>query len=98
MKTLNIRLTADEVEAIKVLRAAGENVSALLRQTLITHAAKQKPRDVRAADLLTQLDAVYEEHPGPEPDYIQRGIDTSDREQVSAYLREQITRKHREKE
>lgn len=97
MTTLNIRLGRREADAVKTLQAAGENVSALLRETLVERAAMKKPRKATKEAVLAKLDAIYDKHPGPVPEYIQRGIDTTNRKQMSAYMRSKILRKRRKK-
>ena len=93
MKTLNIRLGPAEADAVKQLRRAGENVSDLLRQVLIIEASKKRSTSKSSAELLAELDAIYDAHPGPTPDYIKKGIDTTNRAQMSAYMRDRIRRK-----
>jgi len=97
MKTLNIRLGRREADAIKTLRAAGENVSEVLREALVARAAKKTTRKASKAEVLAKLDAIYDRHPGPVPEYIELGIDATNRQQMSAYIRSKILRKRGKK-
>ena len=96
MKTINVRLmTVAEADAVATLRAAGENVSQVIRESLLHRASlvRRPKKRMSAGELIAKLDALQTEHGEPLPDYLAVGVDTTDREQMSAYIRASVRRK-----
>lgn len=97
MRTLNVRIDSRTAAALKTLRESGENISQIVRETLIDRAGKRRTGKLKSTEVIAHLDAIYAKHRGPTPEYIKLGIDTTNREQMSAYIRKQIVRKRRKK-
>jgi len=93
MKTLNVRLGPKETAAVKKLRRAGDNVSDIVREALVERAEAQSISALSDKDVLRELDALHNKYPGPTADYIRKGVDITDRKQMSAYIRSSINRK-----
>jgi hypothetical protein len=70
-------------------------VSQIIRESLVQRAAKVRAPKKRLSpkELIAQLDALHTEHGEPLPRYISLGVDTTDRAQMSAYMRASIRRK-----
>jgi hypothetical protein len=97
MSLVNIRVSAEEKIMAAELRAQGVKMSELFRRVLREeHRRRCTPRKSKQ-DVRKIMDEIYKKYPIP-ADAPRHGIDTTDRRQVSAYIRQKLlSRKQRSK-
>lgn len=87
MRTLNVRLSAEDEEAMRVLRRAGVEVSAVVRAALRTEAERLRGRTEQSAREL--LAKIYAEVPEPVAAPARR-YDVHDRRAFAAAMRAHV--------
>jgi lipase chaperone LimK len=90
---ISIRIGSKEAAAVKKLRASGENVSEILRQALLERANACESESLSDQEVRSRIDALHTEFPEPTSDYIAKGIDTTNREQMRKYMRNKTLHK-----
>jgi hypothetical protein len=85
---LNVRLGEKEERAVRGLRRAKVNVSALVRRALVTAAQEHEAQDRSPVEI---LDRILAEIPGPTTKLKRPRLD--DRRAMSAYIRKRLERR-----
>lgn len=96
MKTLNVRLTVAEADAIRQLKENGENVSEIVRSALRERAALSRltPRRITKSDISALLDKIdASQSSDPIPEYIRLGVNPAIRQQASTYIRLRLAKR-----
>lgn len=98
MKSFTVRLRPDDVKTIRLLRDAGVNVADVFRSSLAmkqeeVRRGRRKWTKQAIDEVFAEIDQITEGLPPPE--WVQRGINVTDRRQMRAYVREKLLRKRK---
>jgi hypothetical protein len=90
MSLLNVRLTAADEDAVRVLKGAGVELSSVIRGALRREAERLRARTPQKTAAL--IDEIFQEHPEPEHPPT-RSFDVRDRRAFAAAMRAHLSDK-----
>src|SRR5207248_11201574 len=90
----NVRLTKADEAAVRVLKRAHVEISAIVRDALHREAERHRPRS--AASTAELMSDIFEAYPEPER-VARRRRDVGDRRQLARHVREQLRRRRQRK-
>jgi hypothetical protein len=93
-KLINVRLNDEDEAKLAALRAQGQEVSDLVRKAIRSEYERRKPAKRTAVDAERIMRELDEKYPTP-ADAPRHGIDTTNRQEVQQFIREQLEQKRR---